>query len=108
MYVFAYVAYSILFAYLQFEYVFAYVAYFESPHAQHAGLIDSEDDEPAQDMPEQPIEVGPPDNAPEEDEAVPAPPPVAADPWRVPDMHMVMQRTGGPNYEDMLRVKCAN
>ena len=85
------------------QYVFAYVAYFDSPDAQHAGLIDSEDDEPAQDMQEQPIQAGPPDDAPEEDLAVPVPPPVAAAPRRVPDMHTVMQRTGGPNYEDMLR-----
>ena len=64
-------------------------------------------------MPEQPIEAGPggsgpPDDAPEEDLAVPVPALVAAAPRRVPDMCMVMQRTGGPNYEDMLRVKCAN
>ena len=54
-------------------------------------------------MQEQPIKAGPPDDAPEEDLAVPVPPPVAAAPRRVPDMCTVMQRTGGPNYEDMLR-----
>ena len=83
MYVFAcYIFYFILhIAHLQ--YVFAYVAYFDSPDAQNAGLIDSEDDEPAQDMQEQPIEAGPPDDAPEEDLAVPVPPPVAAAPWQI-------------------------
>ena len=53
-------------------------------------------------MLEQLIEAGPPNDAPEEDQAVPAPPPVAAAPRRVPDMRTVMQRTGGPNYEDIL------
>jgi len=35
--------------------------------------------------------------------AVPVPPPGAAAPRHVPDMRTVMQRTGGPNHEDMLR-----
>jgi hypothetical protein len=91
------------------QYVFAYVAYFciccifLRSDTQHAGLIDSEDDEPAQDIQEQPIEAGPPDDAPEDDLAVPVPPPGAAAPRHVPDMRTVMQRTGGPNHEDMLR-----
>ena len=76
-------------------------------HKLHAGLLDSEDEEPAEDMPEQPIEVEPPDGAPEQDQpvTVPAPPQpeVAVAPLRLPDMRTVMQRTGGPDYEDMIR-----
>lgn len=74
-------------------------------HKLHAALLDSEDEEPAEDMPEQPIEVEPPDGAPEQDQPVPAPPQpeVAVAPLRLPDMRTVMQRTGGPDYEDMIR-----
>ncbi len=67
----------------------------QSQCSQHSGLLDSKEDEPAEDILEQPIEVEKPDCAPEEDQAVPVPPPVAAAPRSLPDMCMVKQRGGG-------------
>ena len=51
-------------------------------------------------MPEQPIEAGPPDNALKVDQATTC---GCCPSARVPDMCTVMQSTGGPNFEDMLR-----
>ena len=100
----AYTVYCSIFAYFVcFFHIFhVYAYYFVSRRAQHAGLLDSEDNVQAEDIPEQPVEVEQPDGAPEQDQAVPAPPAVAA-PRHRPDMRTVMQRTGGPDYEDMIR-----
>jgi len=65
-------------------------------------LLDSEGNEQAEDFPEQPVEVEQPECAPDQSQAVPAPPAVAA-PLHLPDVHTVMQKTGGPDYEIMIR-----
>ena len=100
----AYIVYCCIFCifcmFVHILYVYAYCVV--SEHAQHAGLLDSEDDEQAEDIPGQPVEVELPDGAPDQDQAVPAPPAVAA-PLHLPDMRTVMQRTGGPDYENMIR-----
>jgi len=44
--------------------------YISSKRAQHAGLLDSDDDEQTEDIPEQPVEVEQPDSAPEQGQAV--------------------------------------
>ena len=107
IYIYAYVAYTVYCCILCifcmfFHILHVYAYYIVSQHAQHAGLLDSEDDEQAEDIPEQPVEVEQPDGAPDQDQAVPAPPAVAA-PLHLPDMRTVMQRTGGPDYENMIR-----
>lgn len=69
-------------------------------------MLDSEDEEPPEDPPEQSIEDEQHDDAPADDQAVPASPqqpPVAVAPRHIADMRTVMRKVGGPDYEEILR-----
>ena len=72
------------------------------PDALHAGLLDTDDDEPSDGVVQPEDAPSDHDDQPDDDLPENPPPPPARVP-ALPDMRKVMQVAGGPNYGDILR-----